>query len=457
MISQMDQVYANASVTIVAAAGDNVEMGLPGVSIFPRQPQQWEDIQNITLLELPCGEHDLLSSKWASRGWTYQEGYLSKRRIIFTPHQVLVLCNNQYLEEYVHLSLNGQGGPPYRSLDKLTSIFPAFSPSGDLSESNLLRQVEEYSQRQLSYSSDSLNAFLGILNYTLGRFGGLYPTTHLGWGLLAAHNNLLQSSRLHLDWYHIVPAERRYEFPSWAWTGWAGRLHVGEGILVCRKDVKHRLLPHLTWKVSVEAEGEKTLDMCDFVRICLTDAGVANVGPHPKSVELSPRRLLITCRVLPVRFGRVSLTEAERNQGTKLEFERTRRFWMIGRSSLDNRSLAFLEVWDGIYVGTPYDLDQGWEQKNCVTGLLFLSLDSLDHEIPQIGCLLVRQLEDGFYERIGLVRNIIPFPVDWDHWQNSSMIFLDEMGSVIDRFKVPDGRRGLPFDQVGRTKTICLL
>lgn len=204
----------------------------------------------------------------------------------------------------------------------------------------------------------------------------------------------------------------------------------------------------------MENEAEETMDMYSFANICLTHARVANAGPHPRSIELSPRRLLITCRVLPVRFLEIKLTEAQRNQGTEIEFENTGNVVMIDRPALNNNSLAVLEVWEGIHVGAPYDLDQDLEQKNCVIGLLFLSVNVFDHKITQIGCLMVRQLEDGFYERVGLVRGIMPYLVDGTR---SPMIFLDVMGNVIDRFKVPERRTEQLFDEVGERKTICLL
>lgn len=454
MISRMDQVYANASATIIAAAGENVQMGLPGVSVFPRKPQQWVDVQNTTLLELPYGEGDLLLSKWASRGWTYQEGYLSKRRIIFMPNQVLYLCNRQYLEECVHLLLKDQDRRLERQLRHLARIFPVFDPSGlFISASTLLRQVEQYSLRELSYSSDSLNAFRGILNYDAT--GELYPTTHLGWGLLAEHATPGEALSVHLDWSHQIPAKRRLEFPSWAWTGWGGRLDFTKGILVHKKDIKHSFrLPHLVWEVSVEAEGEKTLDMCDFASICLANARVANNGPYPRSLESSPRRLLITSRVLPVHFRKIKLAEDQRGQMTEIEFENTGEVVTVGRPALGNSSLAVLEVWEGVYVGAPHDLDQNLKQKDYVIGLLFLSVNVLDHAVSQIGCLLARQVEEGSYERVGLVRDILPYLA---HETRSPMIFLDEMGNILDRIKVSERMTEKVFDEVGKRRTICLL
>ncbi|KAJ0109926.1 HET-domain-containing protein [Diaporthe amygdali] len=98
IISQMDQIYANASITIIAAADRDTEMGLCGVSMH-RQLQERVDIQDTALLELPFGHENLTSSKWASRAWTYQEGYLSTRRLIFTNTQILFLCNGMYAAE----------------------------------------------------------------------------------------------------------------------------------------------------------------------------------------------------------------------------------------------------------------------------------------------------------------------------------------------------------------------
>lgn len=459
IINQMDQVYANAFATIIAAAGENAQMGLPGVSISPRQPQQRVDIEKATLLELPYGEDDLLSSKWASRGWTYQEGYLSRRRIIFTASQVLFLCNNHYLEEYAHRLLKGQGDPLSRWLDKLNSIFPTFSQTGALSTSSLLRQVEEYSLRELSYSSDSLNAFRGILNYyTTVHFTGVRPIMHLGWGLIAEQAKSGQGLIVHLDWYHRAAAKRRHEFPSWAWTGWGGPLDFGKGILVHMKDAKHSYpQPDFTWEVSVDAEGENTLDMCDFASICLRNSRVANSGLEPRFVESSPRRLSITCRALPIHFVKVNLIDLQLDGWTEIKLKNTERVVMIRRPYLKgiyHADLAVLELWNGIYVGASHYLDRKLEQQDSIIGLLFLSVDVLYDVVTQLGCLLVRQLDNGFYERVGLVPDMLP-----NHWERTSlrMIFLDDMGRVLDRIEGPERLTQQLLEGLGERKTICLL
>ncbi|KAH7356240.1 heterokaryon incompatibility protein-domain-containing protein, partial [Pyrenochaeta sp. MPI-SDFR-AT-0127] len=92
LIQNMDRVYQNADITIIAAVGDNPHYGLPGVRGTSRQRQ----------LSLTVGEHTFVTaeevagqvkkSTWMSRGWTFQEMLLSRRRLIFTESQMYFQC-----------------------------------------------------------------------------------------------------------------------------------------------------------------------------------------------------------------------------------------------------------------------------------------------------------------------------------------------------------------------------
>jgi hypothetical protein len=69
-ISQMDVIYSEASLVIIAAAGDNPTYGLPGVGPQARTPQQSLTLKDCTLLQTyPVPEQELKSSTWLSRGW----------------------------------------------------------------------------------------------------------------------------------------------------------------------------------------------------------------------------------------------------------------------------------------------------------------------------------------------------------------------------------------------------
>ncbi|KAH7321868.1 heterokaryon incompatibility, partial [Rhexocercosporidium sp. MPI-PUGE-AT-0058] len=79
-ICRMDDIYSDAQLTIIAGAGDDPELGLPGVNGTLRNPQSTCQVGNYTLVSsLIATSASLHETACASRGWTYQEGLLSKR------------------------------------------------------------------------------------------------------------------------------------------------------------------------------------------------------------------------------------------------------------------------------------------------------------------------------------------------------------------------------------------
>lgn len=103
-ISKMDQIYAKACLTIIAASGDNAQAGLPGV--HPRTQEKRQRICQLPgcdIATLICDGFPVSSianSTWASRAWTMQEMLLSRRCLIFTEDQVYWVCREfTYLEE----------------------------------------------------------------------------------------------------------------------------------------------------------------------------------------------------------------------------------------------------------------------------------------------------------------------------------------------------------------------
>ncbi|KAF1829715.1 HET-domain-containing protein, partial [Decorospora gaudefroyi] len=92
-VNMMDQIYYNAALTIVAAAGVNAEHGLPGVSVARTEHQIRTVVDGITIanmLEPAAGA--ITFSRWNTRGWTYQERLLSKKLLTFTDSQVFYHC-----------------------------------------------------------------------------------------------------------------------------------------------------------------------------------------------------------------------------------------------------------------------------------------------------------------------------------------------------------------------------
>jgi hypothetical protein len=69
LIQRMDQIYCDASITIINAAGNDSEGGLPGVSTTPRRPQHTANINGGDFAMIPRVREEVDHSTWSTRGW----------------------------------------------------------------------------------------------------------------------------------------------------------------------------------------------------------------------------------------------------------------------------------------------------------------------------------------------------------------------------------------------------
>jgi len=208
----MHSIYSEASLTIVAAAGNNPDYGLPGVSSRSRRPQKLVQVGEHAIVEMyPYICSSLQSSRWGSRAWTYQEGFLSSRRLIFDDQQVSLVCADAfYAESFTHRVEHLQINEDLN----FSSLFFNTANHSRLRPDKLIRKcVEEYTKRSLSHDSDALSACLGIFNRFFASHGGAQI-----WGATLFPPRLT----MELAWYHPSPVCRRDDFPSWSWLGWKG-------------------------------------------------------------------------------------------------------------------------------------------------------------------------------------------------------------------------------------------
>ncbi|KAL8686000.1 MAG: hypothetical protein Q9218_007414, partial [Villophora microphyllina] len=196
------------------------------------------------------------NSRWATRGWTYQESVLSHRRLVFTEEQAYWECCGLALSETTDLHphiLQPKPGAPMPSY-MLSGIFEDDMHSipnlqyGFRSSSTIRLEVSQqvqqlashirtYTSRTLSNDSDSLNAFLGIAAYySINKGISLLLGLPVWVGLFADGKFGLQHSlALALSvWKHtaqpvepgaamyIADCPRRAVLPSWTWAGWQG-------------------------------------------------------------------------------------------------------------------------------------------------------------------------------------------------------------------------------------------
>jgi hypothetical protein len=233
-IKHMDLVYKSAEITIVAAAGYDPAYGLPGVGLKSRIPQPAVKVQGKLLLSsLPNPMEEINASKWMERAWTYQEAILSRRRVIFTPRQVYFECRTMHCCEAIDVPLDLIHRKNKQQCK--TDILPGLFPGNILGDYpwEILKRINEYSQRELHYESDRLNAILGIF-HALHKSQYMPRYHYLGiplmaWSYLCTSE---EGSKLGflagLQWMNEQPTERRDGFPSWSWTGWNGLLKEEE-------------------------------------------------------------------------------------------------------------------------------------------------------------------------------------------------------------------------------------
>ncbi|PMD29823.1 hypothetical protein L207DRAFT_520691 [Hyaloscypha variabilis F] len=163
-IQQMGIIYANAVATIIAAAGDDPEYGLPGVNGTLRKLQPQVRIRGHLLAStLPHPNVSVNRSTWNTRAWTFQESIPSKRRILFTDDQVLFECNSMHCTESqssILEELHDKYDKSRFKVDALCSALKWKTPT--LDPSHIIHFLAEFSKKELSYPADAINAMRGI-------------------------------------------------------------------------------------------------------------------------------------------------------------------------------------------------------------------------------------------------------------------------------------------------------
>jgi hypothetical protein len=244
-IQQMDDIYRGSSLTLIACAGEDPHYGLPGVT-RPRAPSPSVHMGSRGCLRMVPTVHDIYSSIWASRAWTYQEAVLAQRRLFFTDRQVYFESNDSVDSELTTLA-----PVVTRVLDpRIYSQVTSSTYSGDIYEC-----IQEFTRRTLSFPSDAMNALSGILTY----YGRERDIHHL-WGIPYSDHTLASidepprkrvvTFEESLRWYATSGHVRRDGFPSWSWAGWFDEVNWRSW----RSDLKPPSAPFEQGPMSIEVE-----------------------------------------------------------------------------------------------------------------------------------------------------------------------------------------------------------
>ncbi|KAI1263091.1 HET-domain-containing protein [Xylariaceae sp. FL1019] len=241
-IAVMDAIYRGAELTLIAATTTD---GLPGVGTTKRKKQSYLELDNCTLIHTgPDPTWETQNSRWWTRGWTFQEGLLSRRRLIFTDYQSWFECGHgSWMEALGGLELLsnpetfqwGPDSPPPTVHSSLLSMAQTKKTKGhfekpedaavDLDQFFTVASI--YSGRDLKFDSDVLNAFSGTARYlrnSLSQINHLLGIPYVLGSCVPSHAE--EYFFFAVSWLHSAQPKseprRRPGFPSWTWIGWVG-------------------------------------------------------------------------------------------------------------------------------------------------------------------------------------------------------------------------------------------
>jgi hypothetical protein len=169
----------------------------------------------------------LLNGKWNSRGWTLQEQVFSRRAFVFTEDLAYFICGERILREdhIFEPSPSISKRSPFivwdwrKALDAFQdeeapthhlfcTSFPK-EPTGASAFALWQRLLPLYLERDLTNSSDAINAFKGVLrslDTPLQGFRSAMPKKFFARSLL---------------WYGLYFRKADYSnFPTWSWAAW---------------------------------------------------------------------------------------------------------------------------------------------------------------------------------------------------------------------------------------------
>ena len=224
-IDAMGKIYSSAEFTIIHASGVSMEDPIAGVTTN-RKIFQFRAV--VCGLELISGYPDitvlLQGSRWNERGWTYQEAILSRRKLFFTPFELWLECSDSHdaYKREEQCSTRRLGNRLSRAKIEFMTQYGINGFAKDTTKfHDFVRHLESYTKRSLTYQSDILNAFLGILTTLYDGGSSIY-------GLPEADFD--QAMLWHGDTKRRLTVVVN-NFPSWSWASVAGVVTAPETLL----------------------------------------------------------------------------------------------------------------------------------------------------------------------------------------------------------------------------------
>lgn len=258
-IARMHHIYGGSSMTIIAAAGHGPDHGLPGVSKRRQSPPIVRLPHRTLFATLPDPKLLVDTSAWSTRGWTFQEGLLARRRLVFTDQQVYFECGETGDAEAWE-ECHEEDMFRYFDPNRNTPLYPYFA-LGNEGDASIWPRIDDYIKLTLGDpQKDILNGILGVLKHYEGlssmrHIAGL-PLLQWGWH----DKSWVEAFADALSWKCDDPGERRASFPTWSWTGWTckGFEENARGNCIFPDMIR-------AWSISIERPADESTDLSDVV------------------------------------------------------------------------------------------------------------------------------------------------------------------------------------------------
>jgi len=334
-IAQMDRIYRGADLTIIAA-GDYNGLGGVGEDTITKRPtlKAVNFGSTMALYETdPNPIAEVRRSPWFSRGWTFQEAILSRRRLFFTPSQALFECatgtrcemgdlGERTQRTAAHITAFSLEALVYPEIPRLTQLLGSAAATNlppDLQNAAgipLDEYLEEasallllYRSKQLTVESDTLDAFSGVLRvfeetpYQISHVQGI-PCPQRNAREDGADLETLQQRAFALGLVWAGQGSRRPEFPSWTWAGWDTSLR--RGLMPVGKALG-RFEGNFTSFINIANVGCK----CGRMNVSLQSAAAAGGGDHTlQNLEVEGRAIPLSLLALRKHGNGSSYLEA---------------------------------------------------------------------------------------------------------------------------------------------------
>lgn len=225
--SQMNEIYGNARVTLVAASSRTCREGFLSPKKhglrFPYQSARRPDISGSLMMYFThaCGEdtsltsdlihdlhYDLTASQWARRGWTFQEDAMAGARIVFGSSHVYFGRDNDYVSKDGPAGfVNSKSVTSFQSYDELHRAWE-----------NILHRYSAFTTSSFTNPTDLLPALSGLARL----FGTILQDEYLaGHWAESLHCSLMWSDnsdqvRRSLDDITKRHGQKPYLIPSWS-------------------------------------------------------------------------------------------------------------------------------------------------------------------------------------------------------------------------------------------------